>query len=142
MAEPTDDLTEASQDAAGQEHGSDPFAENAVEFELEGDDGGEPEGEAAALVARARRRHGAAGGILAAGMFGLDQALTGRKKKEEAPIVVSSNSDPVDIDKNGIVIDVDDGVQVVAPPQPRAGDANAATAAPLTRRRNKHRRPD
>ena len=35
-------------------------------------------------------RHGAAGAIVAAGMFGLDQAL-GRKPKEEAPIVMAAS---------------------------------------------------
>lgn len=68
-------------------------------------------------IATARRRHGSAGAVLAAGMFGVDIAL-GRKPKEEAPVVVSSNSEPVDIDADGITIPVDDNVQVVAPPLP------------------------
>ena len=67
----------------------------------------------------ARRRHGTAGAILAAGMFGLDQAL-GRKPKEEAPIVMAAADEPVDIDHDGIVVPVDDRVSVVAPPQPRS----------------------
>jgi len=70
-------------------------------------------------VRGARRRHGAAGAILAAGMFGLDQAL-GRKPKEEAPIVMAVADEPVDIDHEGIIVPVDDGVSVVAPPQPRS----------------------
>jgi hypothetical protein len=70
-------------------------------------------------VRGARRRHGAAGAILAAGMFGLDQAL-GRKPKEEAPIVMAAADEPVDIDHDGIVVPVDDRVSVVAPPQPRS----------------------
>jgi len=73
------------------------------------------------LIANARRRHGVAGGILAAGMFGLDQML-GRKPKEEVPVVVASSSDPVDIDAHGIVIDIDADRTVVAPPIPRAGE--------------------
>jgi len=67
----------------------------------------------------ARRHHGAAGAIVAAGMFGLDQAL-GRKPKEEAPIVMAASDEPVDIDQEGIVVPVDSGTSVVAPPQPRS----------------------
>jgi hypothetical protein len=102
------------------------------------DDGidGEPiddELDGAELIANARRRHGAVGGILAAGMLGLDQVL-GRKPKEEIPVVVASNSDPVDIDAHGIVIDIDDDRTLVAPPLPRAGDQRPA------RKRAKRRR--
>jgi hypothetical protein len=71
-------------------------------------------------VATARRRHGAAGAIVAAGMFGLDQALMGRKVKEEAPIVVAASDQPIDIDDHGITVPVDDDVSIVAPPQPRS----------------------
>jgi hypothetical protein len=80
----------------------------------------------------ARRRHGGAGAILAAGMFGLDQAL-GRKPKEEAPIVMAASDEPVDIDNEGIRVPVDDGVSVVAPPQPRSDPL------PTRRRRGKRR---
>lgn len=79
-------------------------------------------------VRAARRRYGAAGAIMAAGMFGLDQAL-GRKPKEEAPIVMAAADQPVDIDHDGIIVPVDDGVSVVAPPQPRSD--------PLTTRRRR-----
>ena len=88
--------------------------------------------EDALMIANARRRHGALGGVLAAGMLGLDQAL-GRKVKEEIPVVVASNSDPLDIDREGIVIDVDDERSVVAPPMPRTGQ-------PPPRKRAKRRR--
>jgi hypothetical protein len=70
-------------------------------------------------VRAARRRHGTAGAIMAAGMFGLDQAL-GRKPKEEAPIVMAAADEPVDIDHEGIIVPVDEGVSVIAPPQPRS----------------------
>ena len=70
-------------------------------------------------VRGARSRHGTAGAVLAAGMFGLDQAL-GRKPKEEAPIVMAAADEPVDIDHEGIIVPVDDRVSVVAPPQPRS----------------------
>lgn len=68
-------------------------------------------------VATARRRHGAAGAILAAGMFGLDIAM-GRKPKEEAPVVVAANTEPVDIEKDGIEVEIDENTSVFAPPQP------------------------
>ena len=80
----------------------------------------------------ARRRHGAVGAIMAAGMFGLDQAL-GRKPKEEAPIVMAASDEPVDIDHEGITVPVNDGVSVIAPPQPRSDPL------PSRRRRRKRR---
>jgi hypothetical protein len=83
-------------------------------------------------VRTARRRHGAAGAIMAAGMFGLDQAL-GRKPKEEAPIVMAASDEPVDIDHEGITVPVDDRVSVIAPPQPRSDPL------PSRRRRGKRR---
>jgi hypothetical protein len=82
-------------------------------------------------VRTARRRHGAAGAIVAAGMFGLDQAL-GRKPKEEAPIVMAASDEPVDIDNEGITVPVDERVSVVAPPQPRSD--------PLSSRRRRGKR--
>jgi hypothetical protein len=82
-------------------------------------------------IRAARRRHGTAGAIMAAGMFGLDQAL-GRKPKEEAPIVMAASDEPVDIDHEGIIVPVDDGVSVIAPPQPRSD--------PLPTRRRRGRR--
>jgi hypothetical protein len=83
-------------------------------------------------VRAARRRHGAAGAIVAAGMFGLDQAL-GRKPKQEAPIVMAASDEPVDIDHEGIVVAVDAELSVVAPPQPRSDPL------PSRRRRRKPR---
>jgi len=62
-------------------------------------------------IATARRQHGAAGAVLAAGMFGVDIAL-GRPPKEEAPIVVASPTDPIDIDTDGIRVPVDDHTEV------------------------------
>jgi hypothetical protein len=83
-------------------------------------------------VGTARRRHGGVGAIMAAGMFGLDQAL-GRKPKEEAPIVMAASDEPVDIDHEGITVPVDDSMSVVAPPQPRSDPL------PSRRRRGKRR---
>ena len=84
-------------------------------------------------IGAARRRHGSAGAIVAAGMFGLDQALTGRKPKEEAPIVMAASDEPVDIDHEGITVPVDERRSVVAPPQPRSDPL------PARRRRRKRR---
>jgi hypothetical protein len=69
-------------------------------------------------VDTARRRHGGVGAVMAAGMLGIDIAL-GRKPKEEVPVVVDANGDPVDIDIDGIRIRIDDEFSVVAPPLPR-----------------------
>ena len=82
-------------------------------------------------IRAARRRHGAAGASVAAGMFGLDQAL-GRKPKEEAPIVMAAADEPVDIDHEGIIVPVDRDLSVIAPPQPRS--------EPLLSRRRRKRR--
>lgn len=81
---------------------------DAVEFEME---------PVSDPVGTARRRHGAAGAILAAGMFGVDIAL-GRKAKEEAPIVMAASTEPVDIDTDGIEVPIDENTSVYAPPQP------------------------
>ena len=59
--------------------------------------------------------------MLAAGMLGLEQAMGLRKPKEEAPIVVDANDDPVDIDREGILFAVDEGTSVFVHPQPRSG---------------------
>lgn len=69
-------------------------------------------------VATARRRYGAGGAIVAAGMLGIDQVL-GRRVKEEAPIVVAASDQPIDIDTDGITVPVDEDTDVVVPPQPR-----------------------
>ena len=54
-------------------------------------------------VRRTQRRGAAA--MIAAGMLALDEAL-GRKPREEAPIVVDANGQPVDIDTDGIEVRV------------------------------------
>jgi len=71
-------------------------------------------------IATARRRHGAGGAMLAAGMLGIDEALGLRKVKQEAPIVVAAPTDPLDIDDDGIDVPVDEVTSVYAPPQPRS----------------------
>jgi hypothetical protein len=78
----------------------------------------DPGGDMVTRVANAKRRHGAAGAMLAAGMLGIDQALSGRKPREEIPVVVDANSDPVDIDTDGITVSLDHA-DVIAPALPR-----------------------
>ena len=58
--------------------------------------------------------------MLAGGMLGLEKALEMRPAKEEAPIVVASPTEPIDIDSEGIDVPVDDVTSVYAPPQPRS----------------------
>ena len=58
--------------------------------------------------------------MLAGGMLGLEKALELRPVRQEAPIVVASPSEPVDIDDDGIDVDIDDETWVYAPPQPRS----------------------
>jgi hypothetical protein len=75
---------------------------------------------ATAMIDTARRRHGVAGAILASGMLALDEALGLRPPKEEAPIIVASPTDPLDIDNDGINVPIDDSTSAYAPPQPRS----------------------
>jgi hypothetical protein len=82
------------------------------------------------LIAAARRRHGALGGIVAAGMLGIDKVL-GRKPREEIPVVVAAPTEPIDIDADGITVALDADTDVVSPPLPRT----APKIAPTRRRR-------
>ena len=80
-------------------------------------------------VGTARRKHGAAGAVLAAGLFGVDVAL-GRKPKEEAPVVVDAAGEPTDIDTDGMRIQLNADTELVAPPLP----PSVPKAAPPKRR--------
>ena len=82
------------------------------------------------MIAAARRRHGALGGIVAAGMLGIDKVL-GRKPPEEIPVVVAAPTEPTDIDADGITVALDAHTDVVSPPLPRT----APKVAPTRRRR-------
>lgn len=84
-------------------------------------------------VGTARRRHGAAGAILAAGMFGVDIAL-GRKPKEEIPVVVDASGDPTNIDNDGMSFVIDETTQVVAPPLPPSDMTLTKAAKPRRRK--------
>jgi hypothetical protein len=72
----------------------------------------------AAMIRAARRRHGALGGVIAAGMLGIDKVL-GRKPPEEIPVVVAAPTEPVDIDADGITVPLDEHTDVISPPLPR-----------------------
>ncbi len=94
------------------------------------------EGDLATRIAHAKQRHGMAGAMLAAGMLGIDQAVNGRKPREEAPIVVDAPGEPGDIDRDGIAVSVDDaGVHVAAPPLPRSTPITAPDAGSSRRSR-------
>jgi hypothetical protein len=82
------------------------------------------------LIAAARRRHGMLGGVVAAGMLGLDKVL-GRKPREEVPVVVAAATEPVDIDADGITVPLDDHTDLISPAIPRT----APKVAPPRRRR-------
>ena len=122
--------------------------EDALDDEIDGHDGLDgsldddvvfehlPDEEGASdPIATARRRHGTAGAVLAAGLFGIDIAL-GRKPREDIPVVVASSSEPTDIDTEGIRLDVDEQTTVVAPALPRSEPSPARG-----RRARRTRRP-
>ncbi|MCX6522132.1 MAG: hypothetical protein NTZ21_15845 [Actinobacteria bacterium] len=107
--------------------------------DLEVTDGRGPEpfdagGDMATRIAHAKRRHGVAGAALAAGMLGIDQIVNGRKPREEAPIVIASNSDPLDIDTDGIALSLADA-DVAVPPLPRTEPKTSPTPGKRRRRR-------
>jgi len=81
-------------------------------------------------VETARRRHGTAGAVIAAGMMGIDIVLF-RKPKEDVPVVVDAPTEPTDIDTDGIHVEVDAVTSVIAPAQPRSDPL----ARPTRRRR-------
>jgi hypothetical protein len=66
------------------------------------------------VIATARRKYGGAGVLLAAGMLGLDKVLTDKKKTESVQVQEAS-SEPVDVDAEGIRVDIDDTVSVHSP---------------------------
>lgn len=74
------------------------------------------------MVARAHRKHGLAGAIVAGGMLAIDQVL-GRRPKEQPAAVSEFSGEPTDIDKDGIKIPIDESTTVVSPaPHLRPGN--------------------
>jgi hypothetical protein len=107
----------ASSEAAN-EPDPDVEVDDAADTEMVLEMGADSDETAGNPVANARRRHGTAGAILAAGMLGIDIVL-GRKPKEEVPVVVDAPTEPTDIDADGIRLEVDATTTVVAPALPR-----------------------
>ena len=66
------------------------------------------------LVRRAAQRYGTVGAMLAGGMVVFDKLL-GRKPKQEAAVVIEASSDPIDIDHDGITVEVNDHLTVHSP---------------------------
>ena len=110
---------------------SDELESDAVELELE-DDGDPAMSGDAALIARARKKYGVGGAMLAGGMLGLDRMLTG-KVKQEAPVEWAAPGDPLDIDRKGIDVPLEDERVVRSRPGPAA--AAGAARRRVTRRR-------
>lgn len=74
------------------------------------------------MVARAHRKHGLAGAIVAGGMLAIDQVL-GRRPKEQPAAVSEFSGEPTDIDTNGIQIPLDENTTVISPaPHLRPGN--------------------
>jgi len=74
------------------------------------------------MVARAHRKHGLAGAIVAGGMLAIDQVL-GRRPKEQPAAVSEFSGEPTDIDKDGIQIPLDENTTVISPaPHLRPGN--------------------
>ena len=73
------------------------------------------------MVRRAAQRYGTVGAMLAGGMVVFDKLL-GRKPKEEAAVVIEASSDPLDIDRDGITVELDNNITVYSPaPSKRVG---------------------
>jgi len=74
-----------------------------------------------AMVRRAAQRYGFSGAMLAGGMVAFDRLL-GRREQEDPPVIVATPDEPVDIDRDGIVLRVDESTTVVArAPEPARG---------------------
>jgi hypothetical protein len=66
------------------------------------------------LVRRAVQRYGTVGAMLAGGMVVFDKLL-GRKPKQEAAVVIEASSDPIDIEREGITIELHEHLTVHSP---------------------------
>jgi hypothetical protein len=89
----------------------------------------EPHNRDAALIRRARERHGSLGAVVAGGMLGLEKVFE-RPAKEEVPAVWEAAGEPGDIDGDGIHVAVDDDRHVQSRP------ADAVTRRVVKRRRS------
>ncbi|NDC44600.1 MAG: hypothetical protein EBZ55_00745 [Actinobacteria bacterium] len=101
-------------------------ADNAIDNDNIDDDAARLEARNAeareSMVARAHRKHGLAGAIVAGGMLAIDQVL-GRRPKEQPAAVSEFSGEPTDIDKDGIQIPLDENTTVISPaPHLRPGN--------------------
>lgn len=75
------------------------------------------------LIRRAAQRYGTVGAMLAGGMVVFDKLL-GRKPKQDAAVVIEASSDPIDIDNDGITVELNDQLTVHSPaPSKRSGSS-------------------
>lgn len=82
------------------------------------------------MVRRAAQRYGFTGAMLAGGMVAFDRLL-GRREQEDPPVIAEAPDEPVDIDRDGIVLRVDDSTTVVS----RAPEAAPGPTRQIRRRR-------
>ncbi len=87
-----------------------------------------------AAIRRARRIGGLPGAVLAGALMGLKDVLDPPKDKQA--VVVEASSEPHDIDKDGIDMEIDGDRRAVSPPLPPM----AAHAPRRRRRRRNHER--
>lgn len=71
----------------------------------------------ASAIAAGRRKGGVAGAAMAGAMMAVAEIYEG-PPKEDAPVTVEASSDPIDIDRDGVDVQVGD-VDVSAPPLER-----------------------
>jgi hypothetical protein len=84
----------------------------------------------AAVIRRARKIGGLPGAVLAGALMGLKDVLDPPKDKQA--VVVEASSEPHDIDKDGIDMELDGTRRAVAPPLP------PMLPHPVRRRRRRH----
>lgn len=70
-----------------------------------------------AAIEAGRRKGGVAGAAMAGAMMVMSEIVEG-PKKDDAPVVVESNSDPTDVDRDGVTVDLAE-LTVEAPPLER-----------------------
>jgi hypothetical protein len=97
--------------------------------DVDGPTDGRDDGDA--MVRRAAQRYGFSGAMLAGGMVAFDRLL-GRREQEDPPVIAETPDEPVDIDRDGIVLRVDDSTTVVA-------RAPGAVPGPVRRVRRRRR---
>lgn len=116
MGDVTDEVEPSNSGSDSVRAADDDLAEPVeTEADIEAEDSGLHDRQ---MIAAARRRHGTLGGVIAAGMLGIDKVL-GRKPREEIPVVVDAPTEPVDIDTDGITVPLDEHTDVISPPIPR-----------------------